>query len=115
MNIETFKQHWRDYNKDKEYEDHIFVEYYNWEHKIKFLDKFIKVFWKEWNRYLTVDENIWFITDEETIYIWEEFLDICLKHKLEWDEALDFYYHNLEINTSNEELETYDQSILTFK
>ena len=77
-------------------EDYTWVKYYYWKNKIDFLDKFIKVFkeyplWDVW-----VDENIGFIVVSEDMYIWEQFLDDCIKNKIyEWD-ARNKYYKELE-------------------
>jgi len=61
---------------------------------------------------ITVDNHIGFITDEETFYCNEEYLDFCIEHKLTDDSAYDLYMDNLDKNTYREmdNLETYKQT-----
>ncbi len=95
-NLKEFREYFRKINKDREYEDQIFIEHRTWKEKIDFFDEFVKVFWEEWNRYLVVDENIWLITDNEIIYIYKSFLEECLEKNIKWQKAIDLYYEQLE-------------------
>ena len=77
-------------------EAYTWVEYYPWKHKIEFLDKFIKVFKEYPLGNVSLDENIWLIVVSEDMYIWEQFLDDCIKNKIyEWN-ARNKYYKELE-------------------
>lgn len=95
-NLKEFREYYRKINKDREYEDHIFIEHRTWDEKIDFFDEFVKVFWEEWNRYLIVDENIWFITDGELIYISKRFLEECLEKNIKGQKAIDLFYKQFE-------------------
>lgn len=95
-NLKEFREYYRKINKDREYEDQIFIEHRTWDEKIDFFDEFVKVFWEDWDRYLIVDENIWFITDWELIYIYKSFLEECLEKNIKWQKAIDLYYEQLE-------------------
>jgi len=119
MNIKEFEQ-WVDKKNNKEIKKHwtyaediIYVDYREWKHKITFLDKFVKVLWDYWCWDCFVDEVIWFINDTETTYINEEFLDICIKYKIFWEKARDFYHKNLDENMDRWEWEfiSYEQTL----
>jgi len=111
MNIKDFKNHY-ELKTYKDPEDYTVVEYETWKHKIDFLEKFTKVFIDYPMFYITVDEHIWFIHNDETLYFNEEYLDFCIEHKLTDESAIDLYDLNLEQNTIREmdNLETYKQT-----
>jgi hypothetical protein len=119
--LKKFYEHYNKLN-DKETEknwcygeDYTFVEHYEGKQEIPFLDKFIKVFkdYPLWT--IIVDYNIWFVHDDEVVYIWEEFLDFCLENKLFSDKAYRFYHHNLEENSWDVDYIEYKESLLTYK
>jgi len=119
MNIEEFKDYFRDRDNKwlkklwEYYEDFAFIEHHSGKHKIDFLNKFIKVFWKHWCWSLLVDENLWFINDGEVIYLNEPSLDFMIKNKLIWDSAYDFYHLNLD-NSMWKTIEKYEDTLLKF-
>jgi len=110
MNLKEFINFYDEQNKTQtDIDDMTEIEYYPWKNKITFLREFTEVFdipmW-----YLYVDDNIWFITDEETFYCNKEFLDFCIENKIKWNLAYDLYHNNLEAHTNNKE-ETYKQTL----
>jgi len=103
MNIKEFEKWCEDRNKKET--DYIYFDHRNWRHKIDYLDKFVKVFWNYWSWDCFVDEVIWLINDTETVYIWEEFLDLCIENKITWEKARDLYHQNLDENMDRKEWE----------
>lgn len=104
MNITEFKAFFKEKNKLLLEDEQIEVDVEEWVARhiwIDFLKEFTIVFWDYWFGYLTVDYNIWFITDEETVYINREFLEICIKNNFIWEKADKFYHFNLDINTED--------------
>ena len=109
MNQKEFIEYYDNYNKKNNYElfddDYIDVEIdegYKWskpENKVDFFLEFTKVFPKWINTYISVEHNIWFITDTCTFYCNKEFLDFCISKKLVWKKAMDLYDDNLEAST----------------
>lgn len=72
--------------------------YYFWEWKYKLpYEKFMKVFDtpEDFWMHMHCDKNIWFINDENTVYINEAFLDECLEKGLKNDKAIEYYEENL--------------------
>lgn len=59
------------------------------------IQKFLKVFDYWDDTYAYIDNNIWFI-DFADMYIWEDFLDKCLKKWLKNDKAIDYYWLELD-------------------
>jgi len=95
-NLRWLREYYRKVNENREYEYQIFIEHRTGKEKVDFYKQFVEVFWEEWDRYLIVDEWIWFITDWETIYISKEFLEECLEKWIKWEKALDLYDKQLE-------------------
>jgi len=119
MNITEFED-WADKKNDKwvkelwtYFEDFIYVDYRKWKHKIDFLDKFVKVLWDYWIWDCMVDEVIWFINDTETTYIWEDFLDICIKNKILGEDSRNYYHFVLE-NSMWDKIMSYEEWIKLF-
>lgn len=108
MNYKEFKNHYDKIN-EKETKKHwsylanyTWVDFYKWPNKIDFLDKFIKVFKDYPSLEILVDENIWFIVIWDGMFIWENFLDDCIKTKRYWKEAYYFYYEEFEDYMNNQ-------------
>ena len=105
MNIKGFEKWCDDKNKNKDEDNQIYFDYREWEHKIDYLDKFVKVLWDYWTGDCFVDEWIGLINNIETVYINEEFLDYCIENKIYNEQAYDLYQDNLDANMDKKEWE----------
>jgi len=61
----------------------------------KVIEKFLKVFDYWGDTYAEINHHIWFIEFAD-MYIWEDFLDKCLKKRLKNNKAIDYYWKDLE-------------------
>ena len=59
------------------------------------IEKFLKVFDYWDDTYAEINHHTWFF-DFADMYIWEEFLDKCLKKWLKNDKAINYYWKDLE-------------------
>ncbi len=105
MNEKQFLEFYEKQNKglDMFDDEYIYVEIeepYSWSNdKVDFFLEFTKVFPKGWDSYIVVDHHIGFINNTCTTYVWKEFLDTCIKYKLQWNSATKLYDENLDTNT----------------